>query len=85
MDTFTSLIAGITVFSVMGYLSVKTKKNIHEILHGGGSGIAFIAYPTAIAEFTYPQVNIRLANQSKISQVHEHDKTGWGFHYFCFF
>jgi len=56
MDTFTSLIAGITVFSVLGYLSKQTGLPVTEILGSGGTGIAFISYPTAIANFPVPQL-----------------------------
>jgi len=58
MDTLTSFIAGITVFSVLGYLSVQTDPPlaIGDVLGSGGTAIAFISYPTAIAQFPVPQV-----------------------------
>lgn len=56
MDTLTSLIAGITVFSVLGYLSEITGKEVADIVGSGGTGIAFISYPAAIAEFPVSQV-----------------------------
>ena len=56
MDTFTSLLAGITVFSVLGYLAQAYDKEVPDILGSGGTGIAFISYPAAIAEFPVAQV-----------------------------
>jgi SNF family Na+-dependent transporter len=67
MDTITSLIAGITVFSVLGYLSEITGKEVPDIVGSGGTGIAFISYPTAIAEFPVPQVVILVLVQFKFS------------------
>lgn len=56
LDTFTSFVAGATVFSVMGFLAKSTGKEISDLIGDGEAGIAFIAYPTAIAEFKAPQV-----------------------------
>jgi len=53
MDTFTSLIAGITVFAVIGNL-METNPAL-EI--EGGPGLAFVLYPQAIATFDWvPQL-----------------------------
>lgn len=52
LDTFTSLLAGVTIFGIMGNLAYKM--NVHPskvISAGGGSGLAFISYPDAIANF----------------------------------
>ncbi|CAL8121340.1 unnamed protein product [Orchesella dallaii] len=56
MDTFTSLLAGCTVFSVMGNLVEESKTLEFEDIEGGPS-LAFILYPQAIAKFTWvPQL-----------------------------
>jgi len=57
MDTFTSLLASCTVFSVLGYLSHETGVPIEEVAKTGGPGLAFVSYPEAIASFDFvPQV-----------------------------
>ncbi|XP_018015984.1 sodium-dependent nutrient amino acid transporter 1 [Hyalella azteca] len=57
MDTITSLLAGFTIFSILGYLQYVTNtKNFDDIVTGGTS-LVFVAYPTAIASFeTVPQL-----------------------------
>jgi len=53
LDTFTSLLAGITVFSVMGNLM--EENGLEEVMDG--AGLAFILYPQAIAKFGWaPQL-----------------------------
>lgn len=51
LDSFTSLLGGITVFSILGNLAHTL--NIDDI--GGvvksGSGLAFISYPDTISKF----------------------------------
>jgi len=59
MDTFTSLLAGVTIFSILGNLAYESGKSIDEVAKdaGGGAGLAFIAYPSAIAAFDWaPQL-----------------------------
>lgn len=58
LDTFTSLLAGFTIFGILGHLAhVVGTKDIGEVVKGG-SGLAFISYPDAIARFElFPQVN----------------------------
>jgi solute carrier family 6 amino acid transporter-like protein 5/7/9/14 len=56
MDTFTSLLAGFTIFSVLGNLSYESGIPIEDVLDGG-NGLAFISYPMAIANFPWaPQL-----------------------------
>lgn len=56
MDTFTSFLAGITVFSILGNLAHETGVNVSDVV-SGGPGLAFISYPDAIAKFDFvPQV-----------------------------
>ncbi|XP_055596972.1 sodium-dependent nutrient amino acid transporter 1-like isoform X2 [Uranotaenia lowii] len=57
LDTFTSIIIGCIVFGVLGNLAYVTNKdNIQDVVREG-SGLAFMAYPDAIAKFEYlPQL-----------------------------
>ncbi|XP_057381028.1 sodium-dependent nutrient amino acid transporter 1-like isoform X2 [Daphnia carinata] len=50
MDTFTSLLAGVTIFSILGNLAHESGKPIETVVQGG-TGLAFISYPEAIAKF----------------------------------
>ncbi|KAK4287442.1 hypothetical protein Pmani_039485 [Petrolisthes manimaculis] len=55
-DTFTSLLAGLTIFSILGNLAYQLDTDIEDVVRGG-SGLAFISYPDALAKFTWaPQV-----------------------------
>lgn len=57
LDTFTSLLAGCTIFSILGNLMHELKiTNIEKVVQGG-TGLAFVSYPDAIAKFDIvPQV-----------------------------
>ncbi|ODM96691.1 Sodium-dependent nutrient amino acid transporter 1 [Orchesella cincta] len=58
MDTFTSLLAGCTIFSVMGNLVEESETLEFEDIDGG-PGLAFILYPQAITKFgstPFPQI-----------------------------
>jgi len=50
MDTFTSLLAGVTIFAILGNLAHESGKDITKVVQGG-TGLAFISYPEAIAKF----------------------------------
>ncbi|XP_046656086.1 sodium-dependent nutrient amino acid transporter 1-like isoform X1 [Daphnia pulicaria] len=50
MDTFTSLLAGVTIFSILGNLAHESGKSIETVVQGG-TGLAFISYPEAISKF----------------------------------
>lgn len=57
LDTFTSLLAGITIFGILGNLAHNL--NIDDIgkVVESGTGLAFISYPDAISKFdVVPQV-----------------------------
>jgi len=55
-DTFTSVLAGFTIFSVLGNLAQELNVPIEDVIKSG-QGLAFISYPTAIAKFDYvPQL-----------------------------
>ncbi|XP_050095725.1 sodium-dependent nutrient amino acid transporter 1-like isoform X1 [Anopheles aquasalis] len=53
MDTLTSMLAGLIVFGVIGHLAhVLDAPNIQQVVRGG-TGLAFITYPDAIAKFSF--------------------------------
>lgn len=57
LDTFTSLLAGITIFGILGNLAHELGVEDISTVVKGGTGLAFISYPDAIAKFTVlPQV-----------------------------
>lgn len=58
LDTFTSLISGITIFGVLGNLAFQLGyDDINEVIGSGGTSLAFISYPDAIAQSPFlPQV-----------------------------
>lgn len=57
LDTFTSLLAGITIFGILGNLAHELGVEDISSVVKGGTGLAFISYPDAIAKFTVlPQV-----------------------------
>ncbi|KAF2347608.1 Sodium:neurotransmitter symporter, partial [Trinorchestia longiramus] len=57
MDTVTSLLAGFTIFSILGYLQHVTNTENFDDIVTGGTSLVFVAYPTAIASFeTVPQL-----------------------------
>jgi solute carrier family 6 amino acid transporter-like protein 5/7/9/14 len=56
MDTFTSLLAGFTIFAVLGNLAYELGVDVEDVVQAG-NGLAFISYPDAIAKFDWvPQV-----------------------------
>ncbi|XP_031628886.1 sodium-dependent nutrient amino acid transporter 1-like [Contarinia nasturtii] len=57
LDTFTSLIAGITIFGILGNLAHNMQIDDISKVVKSGTGLAFISYPDAISKFDYlPQV-----------------------------
>jgi len=50
MDTFTSLLSGVTIFAILGNLAHESNKEIADVVQGG-PGLAFISYPEALAKF----------------------------------
>lgn len=56
-DTLTSLLAGFTIFSILGNLAEELDMPIDKVINSG-TGLAFISYPMAIAKFEHaPQVS----------------------------
>lgn len=51
MDTFTSFLAGLTVFSILGNLAFQLDKDISEVIDSG-PGLVFVSYADAISKFT---------------------------------
>lgn len=57
IDTFTSLLAGSTVFGILGHLAYKVGTDDMRDVVKGGPGLAFISYPDAISKFDWmPQL-----------------------------
>ncbi|KAG5879010.1 hypothetical protein JTB14_037004 [Gonioctena quinquepunctata] len=53
LDTFTSLLSGLTSFGILGNLAYVMNVPPNEVLSaGGGTGLAFISYPDALSKFT---------------------------------
>ena len=55
LDFFTSIIASVVIFSVLGFLSEQLGVDIKDVA-AGGQGLAFIAYPTALAKLPLPEL-----------------------------
>ncbi|KAG8226536.1 hypothetical protein J437_LFUL007877 [Ladona fulva] len=51
LDTCTSLLAGFTIFSILGNLAYESGLTDIASVVQGGTGLAFISYPDAIAKF----------------------------------
>lgn len=48
-----SFLAGIVVFSALGYLSLQVNKNIEDVVNSD-MGLSFIAYPELLGTLKYP-------------------------------
>ncbi|XP_077058545.1 sodium- and chloride-dependent GABA transporter 2-like [Siphateles boraxobius] len=55
LDSGTSLVAGFAVFSVLGFMAHEQGVPIEEVAESG-PGLAFIAYPQAVAMMPFPQL-----------------------------
>lgn len=47
-DVFEKVFAGFAIFSILGYMSLKTGLPIEQVAKGG-PGLAFVAYPQALS------------------------------------
>lgn len=59
LDTFTSLLSGITIFGILGNLAHVLQQPVPDVVGSGGTGLAFVSYPDAIAKTFQPQVRNR--------------------------
>jgi solute carrier family 6 amino acid transporter-like protein 5/7/9/14 len=58
LDMFTSLLAGCTIFCILGNLIYEMGVDDIRSVVKGGPGLAFVSYPDAIAKFdAVPQVS----------------------------
>lgn len=59
LDTFTSLMAGFTIFGILGNLAHNMGLEDISSVVKSGTGLAFISYPDAISKFQFlPQVGV---------------------------
>lgn len=64
-DTFTSLLAGFTIFAILGNLAKELDIPIDKVIKSG-TGLAFVSYPMAIAKFDLaPQVTLLMLLKCK--------------------
>lgn len=57
LDTLTSIFSCVIVFGILGNLAYETGTDDIQIAVQGGSGLAFVSYPSAISKFDlWPQV-----------------------------
>ena len=55
-DTFTSLLAGFVIFSILGNLAFELNVHVKDVVDSG-PGLAFVSYPSALAKFDFlPQL-----------------------------
>ncbi|RWS26933.1 sodium- and chloride-dependent glycine transporter 2-like protein, partial [Leptotrombidium deliense] len=55
LDTATSLIAGLVIFSVLGAMSHELGLHVKDVVNSG-PGLAFVAYPEALTRLPVPQL-----------------------------
>ncbi|XP_015782061.1 sodium-dependent nutrient amino acid transporter 1 [Tetranychus urticae] len=53
LDTFTSILAGCVIFAVLGSMAKSQGVDVSEVAKSDGTGLAFIAYPQALGQFTF--------------------------------
>lgn len=57
LDTVTSVLSGIIIFGILGNLAHETGIDDITAVVKGGTGLAFVSYPDAIAKFEFmPQI-----------------------------
>lgn len=55
LDTVTSIISGLVIFSVLGAMSHELGVDVKDVVKGG-PGLAFVAYPEALSRLPCPQL-----------------------------
>lgn len=67
LDTVTSMLAGCTIFGILGNLAYELGiEDISKVVRGG-TGLAFVSYPDAIAKFNVlPQVLLFILSHIEI-------------------
>ncbi|XP_050723346.1 sodium-dependent nutrient amino acid transporter 1-like [Eriocheir sinensis] len=57
VDTVTSFLSGVTTFAILGHLAVLMGVDLPDVVQGGGTSLAFVSYPDALARFPWlPQM-----------------------------
>ncbi|CAL4164006.1 unnamed protein product, partial [Meganyctiphanes norvegica] len=52
-DTCTSLLAGVTIFAILGHLAHNLDKEVADVITSGGTSLAFVSYPDVLTRFTF--------------------------------
>ena len=55
LDTITSIISGVVIFSILGAMAHELQIPIQDVVKDG-PGLAFIAYPEALLRLPVPQL-----------------------------
>lgn len=70
LDTFTSVLAGLIIFGILGNLASKMNAEVGDVVKSGGTGLAFISYPEAIARFNaVPWVSFNFQLSDRVSDL----------------
>ncbi|KAJ2946052.1 hypothetical protein O0L34_g4971 [Tuta absoluta] len=56
LDTLTSMLSGVTIFGILGNLAFNTNRPVANVVGSGGTTLAFVSYPDAIAKTFQPQL-----------------------------
>lgn len=61
IDGCTSLLCGLTIFSILGNMAHQMHTDVDKVIKSGGIGIFFITYPEALTKIhAAPYVSIEL-------------------------